>query len=78
MKMIWIFELTNCTFFVNVSQLHAQLNLDGKSNRPVYVFKYFPPSLPPNTILEFVQAIAIPTTTIKFHAIAILTQNILK
>ena len=24
------------------SQLHAQLNLGGKSNRPVYVFKYFP------------------------------------
>ena len=41
MKMIWIFKLTNCTFFVNVSQLHAQLNLGGKSNRPVYVFKYF-------------------------------------
>lgn len=42
MKMIWIFKLTNYTFFVNISQLHAQLNLGGKSNLPVYVFKYFP------------------------------------
>ena len=42
MKMIWIFKLTNCTFFVNISQLHAKLNLGGKSNLPVYVFKYFP------------------------------------
>ena len=42
MKIICIFKLTNCTFFVNVSQLHAQLNLGGKSNRPDNVFKYFP------------------------------------
>ena len=76
MKMSWIFKLTNCTFFVNVSQLHAQLNLGGKSN-VLLTYLSISPSLPLNTFLDFVQAIVIPTTTIKFHAIAILTQNIL-